>query len=722
MTTKQYKELLKSAKKYIPESNIEIIEKAYKFAEKAHKGQKRYSKENYITHPLEVAKILVELEQDASTIAAGLMHDILEDCNINEREIKQEFGPIITLLVEGVTKLGKIEVKSKEEAQVENYRKMFLAMAKDLRVIIIKLADRLHNMRTLKFLPTKKQAQIAQETRDIFAPLANKMGMASIKWELEDLSFYYLNQKQFQEIKKLVADRRDVREKQINHFVKKVKTLLSNSNIESNVTGRPKHFYSIFKKLQTQKISFENIYDSLAIRIIVKDIKDCYEVLGLIHAEFRPVDGRFKDYIALPKSNLYQSLHTTVISHRGLTIEIQIRTKDMHHIAEHGIAAHWEYKETATSNKQKKEMDSNITWLRQLIEIQKENTNAKNFLDDLKLDLFMEEVFVFTPKGDVHALQKEATALDFAYKIHTEIGHCYVGAKANGQIVPIHYELKSGDQIEVLTSKKPAPKIDWLKIVKTNQAKSKIKQWFKRQNKTINIEKGKLSLEKTLINLGFTLQDIETKESLSILKKRFSNQSFDDLFLLIGTGELSPIDITTTLKKVLKLEEPTKIPKFQPKKTKKSSQEFISVFGEENIKAVPAKCCNPLPGEPIIGYITKGYGVTAHRVDCKNILNLTKENMNRLVDAVWTPQEKSKKLYKAIIEVEAFDRLGILQEIIKQISDSETNITEINSKVKKDGGSMLAKLTIHIKDANHFNKVKKAISDVKDVISIYRKK
>ena len=714
-TIKTYPDLLKKAQEYLPLSDIDLISKAYTYALNAHEGQVRKSGDPYISHPVEVAYILAELEQDASCICAGLLHDVVEDTPITGEDLALEFGDNIRQLVEGVTKLGKIYFDSKEEQQAENFRKMFIAMAKDIRVVIIKLADRLHNMKTLKHLSPEKRGIIARETRDIFAPLAHRLGMWSVKWELEDLCFYHLQYEDFQEIKKLVASRREERERYVDQFITRIQVLLEKNQLNARVAGRPKHFYSIYKKLVSQELNFDELYDTLGIRVILPSIRECYEALGLVHSVFKPINGRFKDYIAMPKSNLYQSLHTTVIGPEGKPVEVQIRTTEMHQIAEYGIAAHWRYKEGGTQK-----FDADFSWLRQILENEEEKSAAKEFLQNLKVDLFIDEVFAFSPKGAVHVLPKGACPVDFAYRIHTEIGHCCTGAKVNGHIVPLHYILQSGDRVEILTSKKQNPNIDWLQFVHTGQAKTKIKQWHKKEHAKDNIQKGKLKLDKVLLVSGYIPKEVLVKETLEKLLHHFSLSDLEDLYLGVSQGDISTKDVVSVLD-TLTQKPPTEPEiKLSAKKIYGDSTHDIIVLGEANVMTALAKCCNPLPGDPIVGYITLGYGVSIHRGDCPQVLHMDEAHKARLVSTEWGNTQK--KVYTALIQVEAFDRIGILKDILNSVSETKTNIIEVKTKSSAKGGSMRAAIVVEIKDLKHLHQVRQSISMVADVLSVRRGK
>jgi len=708
-TDHSFEQLNEVIQKYLPESDVGLIDTAYHFAKKAHEHQRRKSNEPYIVHPLEVAYILAELEQDAPTICAGLLHDTLEDCEVKPDDIARLFGSDVLRLVEGVTKLGKIYFDSSEDEQAENVRKMFLAMAQDIRVVIIKLADRLHNMRTLKFLSKERQLSISRETREIFSPLAHRLGMWSLKWELEDYAFYHLQPDDFQQIKQLVSTRREQREQYVNQLIQQLNMVLKPTGIEFRVFGRPKHFYSIYKKLTIQNLAYDELYDTLGIRVLVHSIRECYETLGVIHSEFKPLAGRFKDYIAMPKSNLYQSLHTTVMGPEGKPVEIQIRTHDMHQIAEYGIAAHWRYKEGGTPHY----FDANFAWIRQLVESEKEGFRSSDFLQNLKLDLVIDEVFVFTPKGLVQVLPKGSTPLDFAYKIHTEIGHRYIGAKINSQIVSLTTPLQNGDRVEILTQKHPQPKIDWLTVVVTRQAKTKIKQWFKRAHQQEAIQLGKDKIEKSMLLMGWVAKDAWSQLGVDTLLSEFKVSKLDELYMGITHGDLSIKSVEAVLRRLL-CPAPTVLRR--PKKPV-ATQSSVTVLGETNIQTGSARCCNPIPGDPIIGYISVGRGVIVHRNDCVSIANLSAADRVRLVEVEWSHQAS---ISRAILMIQAFDRIGILEDIVHAISSSRTNISEIKTKTIKSGGKMRAVVAIDVMDTIHLNRVKESLLQVTDVLSVQR--
>lgn len=709
-----YTALIEKVSAYLSAEQVELIKKACEFATRAHAGQERSSGEPYILHPIAVAEIIAGLRQDYVTVIAGLLHDTVEDCDVSEKDIKSEFGDEVAHLVNGVTKLSKLSFESKEEAQAENYRKMLIAMSDDLRVIVIKLADRLHNMKTIKFLRPDKQVRIANETLDIYAPLAHRIGMASLKWELEDLAFMILQPESFQEIKHLVVAKREERQKYIDRVIESVKTLLSKHSIDANVKGRPKHFYSIYKKLLPGDTSFDELYDMLGIRVIVSEIQECYAVLGLIHSMYTPVPGRFKDFIAVPKSNMYQSLHTTIVGPEGKPVEVQIRTHDMHHVAELGIAAHWQYKEGHSNKKP----DEEFVWLRQMMEMQHDSENSTDFLRHLKMDLFQDEVFVFTPNGEVKMLTQGARALDFAFSVHTQVGYTCVGAKVNGHMVSLDYELKNGDQIEILTSKHQSPNSDWLTIVRSTKSRSKIKQWLKRQMREELVESGRQKMDSVLKVEGIALDDFISSDAFKEAKEKYRLQDIEHLYLFIGQGDLSAREVLRKMIAQAPVEEVFTELKSSPKG---KIGEGVIVMGEKGIAVTFAKCCAPLPGDDIDGIVTLGKGVSIHRSDCRNLLDLDVEMKGRLVTVSWDASDIQKGgVYFAKITIESFDRVGIMQDILRRISDMNVNITEMNTKSHQSEGTMEATLMLELRNASEFSKVKLAIQQISDVYAVRR--
>ncbi|MDI3509142.1 MAG: diphosphokinase / guanosine-3,5-bis(diphosphate) 3-diphosphatase [Clostridiales bacterium] len=699
--------------------DIEYINKAYEFAENAHRGQARVSGEAYIIHPVQVALILADLGMDASTICAGLLHDVLEDTDYTYDDLAKLFGVEIADLVEGVTKLGKLEFQSKKEAQAENLRKMFIAMAKDVRVIMIKLADRLHNMRTLRYLDRESQIRNAKETMEIYAPLAHRLGIFKIKWELEDISLRYLDPEAYYDLVDKVAAKRNQREEYINQVITTLKERIAETGIEATVDGRPKHFYSIYKKMKYQGKAFEQIYDLMAVRVIVNTVRDCYAVLGLIHTIWKPIPGRFKDYIAVPKPNMYQSLHTTVVGPQGEPVEIQVRTWDMHRTAEYGIAAHWKYKEGRLENT---DLDSKLAWLRQILEWQSDDRDADEFVESLKVDLFSDEVLVFTPKGDVIDLPKGSTPLDFAYAIHSAVGNRCIGAKVNGKIVPLDSELQTGDIVEILTSPTvKGPSLDWLKIVKTSQAKSKINQWFKKEQKAENIAKGRELLEREAKKYGLSLGQLTKPEWIEPIIKKYSFRSFDDIYAAVGYGALTPHQVLARLVEDYRQTQQSDekiietINKAMPE-TKQSTPTTIKVSDIDNVMMRISKCCNPVPGDEIVGYITRGRGISIHRKDCPNVRSGAFEP-ERLIDVKW--DEAPKTAYDAGVQVTAQDRFALLADITNTISESKIMVTSINAKSRQDGIAVI-NLTVQITGLQQLDKLMKQLRKLPKVINVER--
>jgi len=721
-----YGKLLEKIKKYKPDCNFKLIERAYELSKEAHKGQKRVSGEPYIVHPVEVACILAELELDCISITAAILHDILEDTDYSKEQLKEQFGEEITNLVDGVTKLEKIDFTSNVERQAENLRKMFLAMAKDIRVILIKLADRLHNMRTLKYRTSNKQLENARETLDIYAPLAHRLGIWKIKWELEDICLRYIDPKGYYELDKKIATRRKERESYINGIIDKLKKRTKELHIKVHIEGRPKHFYSIYQKMKKQNKSIDQIYDIFALRVIVSSVKECYAVLGLVHELYKPMPGRFKDYIAMPKPNMYQSLHTTLIGCEGMPFEVQIRTWEMHRVAEVGIAAHWRYKEGKTDNS---DFDNKFAWLRQLLEWQKEMSDASEFLETLKIDLFTDEVFVFTPKGDVVNLPAGSTPIDFAYAIHSGVGNRMTGAKINGKIVPLGYELKNGDIAEILTSaSENGPSRDWLKIVKSSQAKNKINQWFKKQNKEENIAKGREMIERELKKQSFTHAELFKPEWIQILLKRYTFNTIDDLYSSVGYGAITTNKIISRLKEEFRRnathEELVKkgLKKKGVLKGKEKRQKIpesgIVVKGIDNCLVKLSRCCNPVPGDEIIGYITRGRGVSVHRKDCKNIRN-NSEFKNRLIEVKW--YRAGNVAYNADITVMGYDRTGLLMEITNIIDEAKISISSINARKTREQTTII-NLTLEITDTEQLDRIIRRLKKVDSVFEVTRNK
>ena len=721
--------LVKKIKENCVNINMDMVNKAFNLAFEAHKEQKRDSGEPYIIHPIEVATILAELGMDTSTIVAGLLHDVIEDTEYTYDDIKKIFGEEVANLVSGVTKITKMEYKSKEEQQADNFRKMLLAMADDIRVIIIKLADRLHNMRTLKYRKKEKQKKTAMETLDIYAPLAHRLGISKIKWELEDLSFRYIHEEEYYDLVKQVAEKRAEREIYIKNIIEEMYNKLEEAGIDSDIDGRPKHFFSIYKKMVNKNKSIEQIFDLTAIRVLVNTVKDCYEVLGIVHTIYKPIPGRFKDYIAMPKPNMYQSLHTTVIGPQGKTFEIQIRTFEMHRTAEYGIAAHWKYKEGDNNSETKeKNFESKLVWLRDMLEFQKETADAEEFIEGFKIDLFTDEIFLFTPKGVVIDLPNGATPIDFAYRIHTDIGNKCVGAKVNGKIVPLDYKLKTGEIVEVLTSNNAkGPNIDWLNIAKSNQAKSKIRSWFKKSKKEENISKGKEVFEKELKKQGVHFADIAKGETYEKFVKRNNINCMDDLYALIGLGAISASSFICKLKDENKSKDEKVIEEntnkiieeniFKAKRKTVDNTVGITVKGVDNIMIRFAKCCNPVPGDDIMGYITKGRGVSVHRADCGNLKSLIMEDGAKVVDVSWG--SSNGRAYIAEIQVKAEDIGELLTDIMGVISELNLQLNAVNAKSAK-GRIAYVNIKVKIDSVDILKNLMRKIRHFKGVIDVYR--
>lgn len=685
----------------------ELIKRAFLFARERHEGQFRVSEEPYIIHPVEVAKILIGLKADSHTVMAAFLHDILEDTDTTPETIQQEFGEDVLSLVQGVTKLGKYHFNSKEERQAENFRKMFIAMANDIRIIFLKLADRLHNMRTLNFMRPEKQKRIAQETLDVFAPLANRLGIGKVKAELEDLSLRYINPEKYYEIVQLVAETKAERESTVKVLMDKIANDVKANGINAQITGRAKHYYSIYSKMKRLNISFHDLYDITAVRVIVDSEKECYEVLGLIHSQFKPIPGRFKDYIAMPKGNLYQSLHTSVIGPKMRPLEVQIRTHKMHEVAEYGVAAHWRYKEKG-SQKANNTEDLQFSWMRKMVEYNQDMTNAEDYVNSVKLDIFSDQVFAFTPNGDVYDLPKKATPVDFAYRIHSEVGHKTVGALVNGRIVPLDTKLKNGDIVEILTSKQPAPRLDWLNFVVTKQAGQKIRQWFKKNKREDHVELGRNNLEHELTKAVF--DEYLKNGEFETVAKQMNYVSAEDLFAALGYGE-------TTLNKIInKLKKPAdtvRTPETTYQHKKKTSTK--DVVGLDGLLYSFARCCSPIPGEPIVGVVTRSKGVSIHRLDCKTLEDVDPE---RLIDIQWTNNPTSKT-YSTTIRIETQEKQGLLKDIIASVSDNNININYANVKTKQNNIGII-ELGIELDNITTLRKVITSLQSLPDVISVKR--
>ena len=719
-------DVLEKMKKNSRRNDLKLIKRAYDFAKEKHGDQLRKSGEPYIIHPVQVAYILAGLELDDATICAALLHDVAEDTDVTIQDISKEFSPEIAEMVDGVTKLGNLKYTSAEEQQVENYRKMFLAMGKDIRVILIKLADRLHNMRTLKFLKRDRQIAIAKETADLYAPLANRLGMYSLKWELEDLSFKYLCPDEYREIVEGIDKKREERLQFINQIVEQISQELKKQKIKAEITGRAKHLYSIYRKMKRDNKNLDQIYDLFALRILVDNVKDCYAALGVVHELYNPMPGRFKDYISVPKPNMYQSLHTTLIGPKGTPFEVQIRTWEMHRIAEFGIAAHWAYKE---ANKDKKTSvtvkEDKLAWLRETLEWQKDMQDPQEFLNTLKTELFVDEVYVFTPKGQIKVLPRGATPIDFAYSIHAEIGHHMTGCKINSKMMPIITTLKNGDIVEIVTSdQSKGPSRDWLKFVKSTTAKNKILAWFKKTQRAENIEKGKTLIEKEIKRISIPYSKIFKSEYITPALERYKFNTIEDMYSAVGFGAISPTKIIAKMLEIYKKDNPDEfieetleqLAKEKTRKTKPSNVGIV-VKGIDNCLVRLSKCCNPVPGDEIVGFITRGRGVSVHRKDCVNINDLISQE-DRMIDVYWYNDTQSA--YNVEIEVLANDRNGLLSDIIKQISSVKTRLIGVNSKVNKEK-IVVTDLTVEVENLEDLNNILKALRKIDNVYEVNRK-
>jgi GTP pyrophosphokinase len=707
----QLETLIEAIPKYQPGADLAVLERAYRFSEASHQGQQRASGEPYLSHPLEVAHLLVDFKMDVTTVTAGLLHDVLEDTHATKDELEREFGKEIAELVDGVTKLGKLAFSSREERQAENFRKMLIAMARDLRVIMIKLADRLHNMRTLHFLPSEKARKIAQETLDIYAPLAHRLGMANVKAELEDLALRTLHADAYLDLQRKVAKRRLEREADINHVITIIEKKLAEVGVDSQIRGRPKHFYSIWKKMHDQGREFDEIYDLTAVRVITGSVRDCYGALGVIHSLWKPVPGRFKDFIAMPKVNMYQSLHTTVIGPKGEPVEIQIRTWEMHRIAEDGIAAHWLYKEKKSG---KDKVDDSLLWLRQLMETQQDTKDPAEFLDSVRVDLFPDEVYVFTPKGDVKALPDGATPIDFAYAVHTKVGEHTVGAKVNSKLVPLRYVLKQGDIIEIITSPSQHPSRDWLKIVKSTRARTKINQWLKVEERARSIELGREMFDRETKKYRLNGSALLGGEEIKKVAVDLGHPGVDDLLAAIGYGKSS---VHQLLNKLTPggLIEPTE--RARATSTRPKAEQGVRIRGVEDLLVRFARCCNPLPGDPIVGFITRGRGLTVHARDCLTVAKSVLDR-ERIIDVEWDIEEPGKRPVRVAVYI-GRDRPGLLSEITGAISGKNGNITKAEVTVTDDRRG-INNFVIEVADLTQLQDIMTAIRDVPDVINVER--
>ncbi len=710
----QLQTLIEEIPKYQPAADLALLERAYRFSEQSHQGQQRASGEPYLSHPLEVAGLLVNFKMDVTTVTAGLLHDVLEDTKATKGDLQREFGAEIADLVDGVTKIGKLAFSSREERQAENFRKMLVAMARDLRVLMIKLADRLHNMRTLQYLPADKARKIAQETLDIYAPLAHRLGMAKVKAELEDLALRVLHLEDYQELMRRVAKRRLEREAEINNLISHLHDKLAEVGIESKIAGRPKHFYSIWKKMHEGGREFDEIYDLTAVRVLTNSVRDCYGALGVVHSLWKPVPGRFKDFIAMPKVNMYQSLHTTVIGPKGDPVEIQIRTYDMHRIAEEGIAAHWLYKEKRND---RDKFDDAFTWLRQLLESQKETSDPKEFLDSVRLDLFPDEVYVFTPRGDVKALPEGSTPVDFAYAVHTDVGHHCVGAKVNGKLVPLRYTLRQGDILEIVTSPTQHPSRDWLKIVRSNRARAKINQWLKIEERTRSLALGRELFEREAKKYRLAPAALLTSDEMKKLVGELGFPSADDLLASIGYGKTSIQQVLGKLAPAAVHDTDAATETKPARPARKGEGPAVRIRGVDDLLVRFAKCCSPVPGDGIVGFITRGRGLTVHARDCltvaKNVLD-----KERLVAVEWGAAEPAKRPVRIAVYI-GRDRPGLLAEITAAISSRQGNIIKAEITVTDDRKG-LNHFVVEVEDLRQLQDIMQAIRDVKDIVNVER--
>ena len=718
--------LVKQKKRW---ADTKLIVKAYNYAKEKHGTQCRKSGEPYIIHPVQVAYILADIGLDEATICAALLHDVVEDTEVTHEDLVRDFGEEIATMVAGVTKLGELRYQaSTEERQVENYRKMFLAMGKDIRVIIIKLADRLHNLRTLKYLRRDRQIANAKETMELYAPLANRLGIYSLKWELEDLAFKYLYPEEYRELVEGIDKKREERLQFIEKIMDDIRGQLKKQKIEAEVTGRAKHLYSIYRKMKRDNKTLDQIYDLFALRILVNSVKDCYAALGVVHEMYSPMPGRFKDYIAVPKPNMYQSIHTTLLGEKGTPFEVQIRTWEMHRIAEYGIAAHWAYKEANYGKKGKQVVTvtkDKLAWLRETLEWQQDMKDPQEFLNTLKTELFEDEVYVFTPKGKILVLPRDATPIDFAYSIHEEIGNHMVGCKINSKMMPIITKLQSGDIVEIMTSdSQKGPSRDWLKFIKTTKAKSKIQSWFKKEQRSENIEKGKDLIDKEIKRIGISHDELFKQDYINAALDRYKFKNLEDMYASVGFGAISQVKIISRMlveyRKSHKEENiEQKIEELTSKrKTVKPSSTGVVVKGIDNCLVKLSKCCNPVPGDNIIGYITKGRGVSVHRTDCVNVKDLLKEE-DRIIDVYWYTEKAAS--YNVDITVYANDRTGLLADVIQVLSNLKTKLMGLNSKATKEHIATI-EITIEVENIEELNKVLKELRKVDSVYEVTRKK
>jgi len=723
MTAEDLFELVSS---YMNEEHVEFVKKAYAAAESAHEGQFRSSGEPYILHPIQVAGILAELEMDPSTVAAGFLHDVVEDTTIGREDIIREFGEEVAMLVDGVTKLDKLKYKSKEEKQAENHRKMFIAMAQDIRVILIKLADRLHNMRTLKHVSPEKQHRVAAETLEIFAPLAHRLGISAIKWELEDIALRYLKPQQYYRIVNHMKQKRIERENYLADLMSEVKIEIEKMNIQADISGRPKHLYSIYQKMVLQGKEFNEIYDLLAVRVIVSSIKDCYAVLGIIHTLWKPMPGRFKDYIAMPKQNLYQSLHTTVVGPGGDPLEVQIRTAEMHKISEFGVAAHWAYKEGKSNTKELSDVDSKLTWFREILDFQNESSDAEEFMESLKFDLFSDMVYVFTPEGDVMELPAGSVPIDFAFRVHSEVGNQTIGAKVNGKMVPLDTELHTGDIVEILTSKQSfGPSRDWLKIANSSQAKNKIRHFFKRQLREENVVKGRDQIEKEIKSQGFEVKEVLTQDNIARVCDKFNFTSEEDMCAAVGFNGITAEQVVNRLSEKMRKERKKQetidkiVSGIESAPPQRMTESGVTVVGIENILIRLSKCCSPVPGDDIIGFITRGRGVSVHRADCPNV-DSSGDGLDRTIDVEWSlGTSDERKEFQVDIEITGFDRQGLLNEVMMVVAETKTQIIAVSGRADRDSIAKI-NMTLKITNIDDLLRISERIKQVPEIYSVER--
>lgn len=732
-------QVIDTCKKYMTEEQIAFIEKAYEFAKEAHKEQKRASGQPYIVHPTQVAGTLARLSLDADTIAAGFLHDTVEDTDVTNDDIKEKFGKDVAFIVDGVTKLNKYEYKSHQEFLAENHRKMLIAMAKDIRVIMVKLADRLHNMHTLEHLRPDKQRRIASETMDIYAPLADRLGIGTIKWELEDLSFHYLNPKAYYQIVNLMSLKRSEREGYIQETTQTLKKSLDSLGIKYEIYGRPKHIYSIYKKMLDKHKDFNEIYDLLAVRVVVQTVKDCYAVLGAVHTKWKPMPGRFKDYIAVPKVNGYQSLHTTIIGPGGRPLEIQIRTEQMHEVAEYGVAAHWAYKQGNFTGVEQTSSNEKLDMVREILELKDETQDAGEFMKNVKSEIFSDRVYVFTPKGEVYELPKGSVTLDFAYEIHTQVGSHAVGAKVNGKLVPLDYKLKNGDVIDIMTQSNASPSTDWIDMVKTSRARNKIRRYFRSLDRESNIEQGEQMIADNLREQNYSPKEFMDKEHIEQLLEQLNYHTADEMYASVGFGDLSAISVVNRLTADIRHEDEKKRQKQLEEQILNSGQKSITDTGNKNnsssmkikhkngvmIQGVSdlmlhlAKCCNPVPGDEIVGYVTKGRGVTIHRKDCRNITN-NNDSQGRLVEVEWeNVEESNQQAFNANIEVFGYNRSRLLSDVLTKLNSLTPNINNLSGKVNDDNIAHIY-ATVAVTNSNQLDGILSKLRDIPDVYETRR--